>query len=372
MSADLVMGVYPPLSLSSLVARPAPQFPFSEPGLCLTHLGRGAVWLALRSLGLGPGSRLAMPAYHCGSEVEAARLAGLAITFYRVDASLQVDREDLARAAARSHAVYLISYFGFPPPPAPPGTRVIQDVAHGLFSHDGQGPLGSGADAAVFCPRKTLGVPDGGAVLCRSSPPAVRGRPPWRRVLRSLASVTVGRAALSRRRALRKPAAALLHRVSRAEAAVQAGRLTETVIGQWDLEVADIRVAATQPSRLTAWLVCGADANAIRARRRDNYAILATAIPGACPEPFLQLPPGVCPLYFPVRVADRASAIAQLQARGIRAVEIWPLAHPLLDRDRFGELAPLRHQLLALPVHQELHRWQMEAVVRAAREVITG
>jgi perosamine synthetase len=372
MSADLVMGVYPPLSLASLAGRPAPQFPFSEPGLRLTHLGRGAVWLALQSLGLGPGSRLAMPAYHCGSEVEAARLAGLAITFYRVDASLRVDHEDLARAAARSDAVYLISYFGFPPPVAPPGTRVIQDVAHGLFSSDGHGPLGSGADAAVFCPRKTLGVPDGGAVLCRSSPPAVRGRPPWRRVLRSAGSVTVGRAALSRRRALRKPAAALLHRVSRAETAVEAGRLTETVIGQWDLQVADMQVAATQASRLTAWLVRGADADAIRARRRDNYAVLATAIPDVCPEPFRELLPGVCPLYFPVRVADRARALAQLQARGIRAVEIWPLAHPLLDRDRFGELEPLRHQLLALPVHQDLQAWHMQALLRAAREVICG
>jgi dTDP-4-amino-4,6-dideoxygalactose transaminase len=372
MSADVLLGVYPPLSLSSLVGRPAPQFPFTEPALRLTHLGRGAVWLALQSMGLGPGSRLAMPAYHCGSEVEAARLAGLDITFYRVDASLRVDQEDLARAAARSDATYLISYFGFPPPAAPPGTRVIQDVAHGLFSSDGHDPLGSRADAAVFCPRKTLGVPDGGAVLCRSSPPAVRGRPPWRRVLRSAAAVTVARAALAHRRALRRPAAALLHRVSRAEAAVEADRLTETVIGQWDLQVADMQVAAREASRLTAWLVDRVDADAIRARRRDNYAVLAEAVPSACPEPFRELPPGVCPLYFPVRVADRATAIARLQARGIRAVEVWPLAHPLLDRERFGELEPLRRQLLALPVHQDLQARHMQALVRAAREVITG
>jgi hypothetical protein len=98
--------------------------------------------------------------------------------------------------------------------------------------------------------------------------------------------------------------------------------------------------------------------------------VLAAALPDVCPEPFRQLPPGVCPLYFPVRVADRASAIALLQTRGIRAVEIWPLAHPLLDRERFGELEPLRHELLALPVHQELHDRHLEHLVRAAREVL--
>ena len=37
------------------------SFPFDQPGLRLTHLGRGAVWLAFHALGLGAGSRVAMP-----------------------------------------------------------------------------------------------------------------------------------------------------------------------------------------------------------------------------------------------------------------------------------------------------------------------
>jgi len=93
-SADGHIGVYPPLAPASLW-RPARHdwFPLDRPGLRLTHLGRGAVWLALEALGLGPGSRLAMPAYHCGSEVEAAHLAGLEIDFYRVDGQLRVDAD---------------------------------------------------------------------------------------------------------------------------------------------------------------------------------------------------------------------------------------------------------------------------------------
>src|SRR5436305_3647488 len=164
-SADVLIGVYPPAELAALHRRRRPpSHPFAVPGLTLTHLGRGAVWLALRALGLGRGSRLAMPAYHCGSEVEAAHLAGVELDFYRVDAQLRVDPEDLARAAAASDATYLISCFGFPmpeldvgPPTRPPAGRVIEDAAHGLFSADGDGrPLGSRGDAAVFCPRKSL------------------------------------------------------------------------------------------------------------------------------------------------------------------------------------------------------------------------
>lgn len=83
--SGMLATVYPPLAPLGLVRPPSrPQsFPFDRPGLTRTHLGRGAVWLALRALDLGPGKRLAMPAYHCGSEVEAARLAGVEIDFYR-------------------------------------------------------------------------------------------------------------------------------------------------------------------------------------------------------------------------------------------------------------------------------------------------
>jgi hypothetical protein len=42
--------------------------------------------------------------------------------------------------------------------------------------------------------------------------------------------------------------------------------------------------------------------------------------------------------------------------------------HPLLDRRRFSELEAARSELLALPVHQSLGRWQMERVLAAAKQ----
>jgi hypothetical protein len=371
MTADVVVGVYPTLSVTALARRAGrPDFPFGEPGLALTHLGRGAVWLALRAMGLGAGSRLAMPSYHCGSEVEAARLAGLEISFYRVDPSLRVDEDDLAGRAADADATYLISHFGFPLPAFPPGARVVADVAHGLFSSGLEGPLGSGAEAAVFCPRKSLGVPDGGAVLHPGGAPEVGGRPPSKRILRSVVSLGVARAALRAPSPLRGRASALLTRASRTDPAMAQGRLTETVIGEWDLEVADLEVAASRPSRLTRRLVGAADGTAVRSRRRANYARLSSELAPLCPESFRELPEGVCPLYFPVLAADRPVAMAALRERGVRAVEIWPVAHPLLDRERFAELEPLRRGLLALPVHQDLEPWHVELVAGAAKDVL--
>ena len=375
MTAPLHVGVYPTLSPLALLTRSrAPEFPFDRPGLALTHLGRGAVWLALRALGLGPGSRVAMPAYHCGSEVEAARLAGVEIDFYRVDAALNADLDDMARAGGRADAVYLISNFGFPMPEPPPGKPVIEDAAHGLFSADGDGrPLGSRHDAAIFCPRKSLGVPDGGALLLAGGPAAAAdGRPGAGAMARSTLSLLAARAALARPRALRAGAAALIARTSRADAAARAGTLTDTVIGEWDLEVADLEAAAGRPSRITARALGRLDAETIRARRRANYRALASELGELCFEPFRVLPPHTTPLYMPVLTRDRAAAMARLLERGVRAVEIWPVAHPLLDRRRFGELEPLREGLLGLPVHQDLDPWHVDAVARAARSALSA
>lgn len=371
----MLATVYPPLSPGMLAGRARrAEFPFSEPDLVLTHLGRGAVWLALRALGLGPGKRLAMPAYHCGSEVEAARLAGVEVAFYRVDGSLRVDLDDMAAVAESCDATYAISHFGFPMPAPPPGRPAIEDAAHGLFSLDGGAPLGSRGDAAIFCPRKSLGVPDGGALLLRGAPAeGVRARsagaprPPRRAMARSVASLALGRAALSRPAPLRRAAAAALTRASRADAAAREGVLTETVIGEWGLDVADMESAAGPPARLTERLVRRAGAERIAAARRRNYLFLLGELADLCPEPYRRLPDGVAPLYLPVLARDRPGAIARLLELGVRAIEVWPVPHPLLDRDRFAELEPARARLLALPVHQGLAPDRMEAVLRAAK-----
>lgn len=372
---DGLIGVYPTLSPRAAFARRAPaRFPFDQDGLTLTHLGRGAIWLGLRAAGLGPGARIAMPSYHCGAEVEAARLAGAEIDFYRVDESLRVDEDDLARAASSADATCLISHFGFPLGP-PPSGRLIEDVSHALFSEDQDGPLGARAEIAVFSLRKSLGVPDGAALLLRdgatSSAQAEPGRPPARHMLRSTGALLAGRGALSRHRPVRSGASGLIGRTSRADAAAAAGTLTDAVIGEWDLTVEQMAAGATSPSRITERVAPRVSGEAVRARRRANYELLAAELADHCPEPYRELPSGVCPLYLPVFARNRPGAIVRLLERGVRAIEIWPVPHPLLDRDAFPEPERARRELLALPVHQDLEQHHMEAVLGAAKEALS-
>jgi hypothetical protein len=372
-SADTLIGVYPPLETAALRSRAhLDAFPWSAPGLRLTHLGRGAVWLALEALGLGRGSLVAMPAYHCGSEVEAAHLRGCEIVYYRVGPDLRVDEVDMRRAAAEADALYLISNFGFPMVDPPEGVAVIEDAAHALFSLDPQGlPVGGRGDAAVFCPRKSLGLPDGGAVLVPGGAPrAVERRPGAKAMLRSTASLTFARGAISRLSPVRRLATRVIGRASIGDAAALQGELTHVVIGEWGLEPQDMENAAGRPARLTSALVRRADPERLRARRRANYSLLLEELAELAPAAHRALPDGCAPLYFPALTTDRPAAIRGLLAHGVRPLEVWPVPHPLLDRAHFAELEPLRAGLLALPVHQALGEREMDRVLTAAKRVL--
>ncbi len=54
----------------------------------------------------------------------------------------------------------------------------------------------------------------------------------------------------------------------------------------------------------------------------------------------------------------------------MRPLEVWPVPHPILDRQRFSELERARRRLLALPVHQGLEDWHMDIVLDAVKDVL--
>jgi hypothetical protein len=198
----------------------------------------------------------------------------------------------------------------------------------------------------------------------------LRPRPQSKRILRSSFSLLAGRGALARAKPLRRASTSLIARASKGDAAARAGNVTDVIIGEWDLEVADMENAARRPARLTETISTRVDPVATRSRRRANYLRLLADLGEHVPARYQNLPELTCPLYLPVRAPDRTSAMRTLLDHGVRALEIWPVPHPLLPREDFRELDWARDELVALPIHQQLRDEHVDAVLAAAKAAL--
>jgi dTDP-4-amino-4,6-dideoxygalactose transaminase len=106
------------------------------------------------------------------------------------------------------------------------------------------------------------------------------------------------------------------------------------------------------------------DFAAIRERRAGNYRRLAGSLSPDVVQVFPTLPDGVCPLFFPIVVADKQRAADALRARGVDALEFWnesaePGGHEMGADARF-----LRRHVLELPIHQDLTPRHLDHVAR--------
>ncbi|RJS16403.1 aminotransferase DegT [Corallococcus sp. H22C18031201] len=356
--------------------RPGAHPPFASPNVRYFYFARNAVWLTVKMLGLDAGEVL-MPAYHHGVEVEALVDAGATPRFYRVGKHWDVDVEDVARRVGpKTKALYLIHYAGFPGPVAAMrrladqhGIPLIEDCALSLLSSDGAVPLGTTGDVGIFCLYKTLPVPNGGALVVNGprqyslpEPPA----PP----LASTFSHT---------------ASALLQNLELRGGAVGRGlRRLVRALGRGTVRAASIERVATGTqhfdrrhvdlgmSPLTRRIALAQDLDGIVEARRRNYFFLLGRLRDVSPPLFNQLPPGACPLFYPLVVHDKAEMMARLHARGIDAIDFWRRFHPACDPAEFPEVAQLRRDIIEVPCHQDLSPEVMADVAQAVREAVTA
>jgi perosamine synthetase len=328
------------------------QWPDGRPGkwlgsfLSLHESGRAALYWALRGLALPHGTTLWLPAYHCGVEADAAIHAGYEVRFYRIDAHLRIDEEDLRRRwEPRPGPVLLIHYFGFAQPGldriarfcAERGCTLIEDCAHALFSRDESGrELGSLAPVAVYSLRKTLPVVDGGAVRAAAGLPVTPrldrfAHSAWRTYVKTAARRMMG------------PRLVSLYRKSRPAAPPQSPSYNAPM-----LSLSRTVAAAADPESI------------IRVRRRNYTALhqLLEQVAGYQPL-WPALPEGTCPLFLPVWTSDRRAIMRQLAAAGVESFRFGASSSCRLggseDESEFSGITRLRDSILCLPIHQDLN-----------------
>jgi hypothetical protein len=370
-TANRYLPSTPPLPLSTFFDRrdrAGGVFPFSAQRGRWYFLGRNALWHGLRSLRLDAGDEVLVPAYNSGAEVDAIVAAGLTPRFFRVGAGPLPDLRDMqSRVTARTRALLAIHYFGFPQPLteltafcARNGLLLIEDCAPALFSRDGDTPLGTTGAFSVFSPHKTLPLPHGGYLVLndpKASVPPEPEEPP------SSYGIELLPRRLLQGVELRFPE---LTRWARRTFRLQGGAWSgpDGSTPATHDESFDPATANLGASAVVRELALRPDpVSVVRARRR-NYRLLAWLL-RAGDRLLPDLPLGVCPLFFPVLVADRPQAIRRLKAKGIDLFPYWSTPHPAIPSGAFPEAEHLRAHLLPLPVYQGLLAEDIEYLAEA-------
>jgi dTDP-4-amino-4,6-dideoxygalactose transaminase len=351
-----LLEAWPPLPPGAWLRRPAARMPYplEEPSCTFYSRARHALFLGLRALGLERGDEVLMPAYHHGSEVEAAIRAGASCVFYEGSERLEPDLEELeGLVGPRTRALHLTHYLGF----SQDASRwrawcdqrellLVEDAAQSWLTQDASGPVGRAGDLVVFCLYKTFGIPDGAAVVMRiaRAPGVHDGAGPWGLV--------------------RRHAAWLAARSGLVAEAVTRRRAEPTrYVAEEDFALGE----PAPPNALGQKLLRRLVAQDAAAARRLAYRRLLSELGDLVPAPFAECPDGASPFIFPVEVDDKKAQLAALAAGRISALDLWSVPHPALDAARFPAAARRRERTVGLPVHQELRAVDLDRIAAALR-----
>lgn len=348
-----------------------------------TFRGRTAVALACRALGLGPGDEVLVPAYNCGTEVDALLCAGVTPVAFRVSGQCENDLNDLtARKTSRTRAVYVIHYFGWEQPLEElrrwcnqHGFWLIEDCALALFSSGPSGNIGRVGDAAIYSLPKSLGLAHGGLLSLRFAP-AER--------LPRLKSSGVGVLLDEIRCSARDSIYRTLESVGLygTLASVRARRRCHPLSDAGLNSLPDMPASYYFQPGEDAGRACHPRTLAIASflpwkdivrARRENYSRLAAAFEGHANMQtlFPALPAGVCPLSMPLLVPERDSCAQRLQAQGIAAIPWWAGFHRgLFDWDGFPEACALKRRMVSVPVHQNLEEHQIDSMAAIVADTL--
>ena len=320
-------------------------YPLEEPGCRLFAFARQGLWHGVQAVGLGGGDEVLVPAYHHGSEIEALLQAGLHCRYYDGLDGLEPDEEELeGLLGPKVRALLLIHYLGFPQD-APRwrrwcderGLLLIEDAAQSwLTSWDGR-PSGSLGHVAVFCLYKTVGVPEGAAVVARAPLPA----PAPNRAVGVEDLVRRHGAWLAQRSA---PLSAVAERVRRGT----------PYLPERDMALGDPRAG---PWRSVPFLVRRLADPRAASTRLAHYRLLSEQLGDRVPARLAGREQGASPFVYPLLTDDaehKAALLERLERAGIRAANLWSVPHPSLPAEGFPGAARLRARLVGLPVHQEL------------------
>lgn len=362
---------------------------FGGAPLYFTHKGRIAIRKACQLIDIRPGDEILMPAYNCGSEIDPFLKGGASIILYRVDKCGIIDIHDMqCRITKKTKAVYATHYFGFPQKIEQikeicekRHLFLIEDCALSLFSQRDSVKLGTTGDIAIFSLTKSLPVPDGGVLVVNN---VALMKQQWNMTHPKHVIIFKALLPLIKSRMMKQLSASkktkilyyiIFHILALAKVSSQkqidiyAGPGPEMLPNMYyNDEYSNWHLSAISNRILRSF-----NADYIYAKRRENYILMLSLLKVGGPfQPlFNQLPPGVCPLHFPVLVNNRDKIVTKLNKMGINSHYWWKGYHRELPWKDFPESCYLKNNLLTLPIHQDLSQGEIQYVAHMFMNLVS-
>jgi hypothetical protein len=318
-------------------------------------MGRDALTLASSYLELSPTDTVLMPAYSC-KEVLRPFLKRARVEFYDVRPDLAIDPDEIKAKldAGKMKALLIINYFGFLQPfrneikqmCSEREVLLIEDCAHSLLTA-GSGETG---DLVVYSFRKSLPVSDGGGLKLNTNGKSVNAKFYPRIYSNALSVLIIAKSVLR----------------IRSQTFSRAG-LTSGNGDRSPDDLSRVREDRILPmsSFACAGLAQASFADIVPNKRKDFEFWLHLCKTSSIAAPiFDRLPPGVCPLGFPIKARDRDSLMSSARKRGIDLMIHWRLPAALGSECKTSHF--LSQQTLTLPIYPDLpagHRDALQTLV---------
>jgi perosamine synthetase len=366
-------------------------FPFNTGRCKYFYSARYALAAAISALKLSSRQTVLLPSYNCWVEIDPVLRQGVKVDWYRINKDFSIDMEDIARRIRpETAAILVIHYLGFPQRLvevrricSERGIALIEDCAHALLSDDSGVPLGSTGDMAIFSPRKTLPLPDGGCLLI-NNPALTYERPEATRPNRFatyyvLSEMLRGRSTVEDnvQNLFLSLAFTLNYSMARFERLVL--RVIRKVLrGSGDYLMYPSgnhfrdKVKDWGMSKSSAAIMAKADFADIKDQRRANYLFFHErfAADDRFKLPISSLPDGVCPLLFPLIVENRDQVFDELKKQGISGHDWWGDFHPAVPWHEFPDSVFMKKNILGLPVHQSITCNHMDYIIKSLGSIV--
>jgi len=343
--------------------------------------GRAALYFALKTTKLPFGSKVLVPSFHCGVEVEAVLRAGYEVEYFKVDTDLTIDFDALSlRVTKQTRVLVVIHYFGFPQDM----TKVMQfcvdnnlflieDCAHALYSAYQGKWLGSFGAFGVYSLQKTIGLPNGGGLLCNS--PRFPS-PPLGKEYFNLSLLKVTIRSILEYKAKNKSLAGLVSReilnlyknLSKNKKDISV-TIEEDGTHYYELPT---HYYDHSISSLSKPLLKKDPYDGIIKTRRRNYIRMIKHledIPGVAIV-YNQINEGVCPLCCVVALENRDRVADEMSMMGVDPFVFGKFLHKSLSLSAYPDARYLSDHLLGLPIHHQLSEKDTELVVETLKKTV--